>query len=621
MIPNKVLENNTWDGAWSADVEPGNWILYATYDGDEGQFAAMTLLQAAVAEGGEADAMLSSASMLHVSTKWTDYDGVERTLADDTMITDGGHLVFVGTSVTSWNQTVDAEGKVALLLPAGDFSMSGTFVTSQQGVNMTYNGGKSAEVVGGGVESPEQVVLFSVEEDHSVSFVIGDTHSGIDQSVDDGDHFTIVDNGDTGTDGVDVYEVGEVNLEVVYNGNRAEDEYLLKSQMNGEDASYWDVSFWVGSGNTTETFCVAAEEFTDTTGNVVANNSIYDTGEVFVDANGNGEWDEAILDNCWAADKPITLGLEAGLTENVVMRIEAANKSRAVSMGGHSLLLQMQEKSTNVYDEYELKIFVPQEYGIEIDESEIPNVIGVQIGQPTTATFYLENTGNGDDTYSVEISDLPAGLTPLWSVSGPETLPFFGPRTTQPYSLTINANELWVGDAEFPITVTITSEDGNTSDMVTLNIKTALPNLEIINHETRGLSMDGFAPMNQKVEIYAQIENTGNVDARDVEVIVLNENDTVVGALMLDVPMGQITNYSIFIDEVDELGSITYTLKINTTADELENTPEEMAIKLNYQPSVATESNNWVALIVFAFVAGIIWLFWKFSGRRGGQAF
>ena len=101
--------------------------------------------------------------------------------------------------------------------------------------------------------------------------------------------------------------------------------------------------------------------------------------------------------------------------------------------------------------------------------------------------------------------------------------------------MTINANELWVGDADFPITVTITSEDGNTSDMVTLNIKTALPNLEIIEHETRGLSMDGFAPMNQKVEIFAQVENTGDVDARDVEVIVLNENNTVVGALMLDI--------------------------------------------------------------------------------------
>ena len=132
-----------------------------------------------------------------MSTKWFDYDSVEHTLADDTLIINGGHLVFVGTEVTSWNQTVDSEGKVTLLLPAGDFSISGTFVTSEQGINMTYNGGKSTEVVGGGVESPEQVVLFSVEEDHSVSFVVGNTHTGIIQSEDDGDHFTIVDNGET----------------------------------------------------------------------------------------------------------------------------------------------------------------------------------------------------------------------------------------------------------------------------------------------------------------------------------------------------------------------------------------------------------------------------------------
>ena len=139
---------------------------------------------------------------------------------------------------------------------------------------------------------------------------------------------------------------------------------------------------------------------------IVANNSIYDEGET-VDANENGEWDDAVLDNCWSADMRITLGLEAGLTENVTMRIKA-NKSHAVAMGGHSLLLQMQEEITQVYDEYELKVFIPQG-GIEIDESDIPDVIGVQIGQQETFSFFFENTGNGDDTYTVEISDLPAG--------------------------------------------------------------------------------------------------------------------------------------------------------------------------------------------------------------------
>ncbi|MDG1524929.1 MAG: hypothetical protein P8Q90_02535, partial [Candidatus Thalassarchaeaceae archaeon] len=66
FTPTKVLDNGTWDGTWSADVEPGVWILYATYDGDEGQFAAMERVEATVAIGGEADAMLSTASVLHV---------------------------------------------------------------------------------------------------------------------------------------------------------------------------------------------------------------------------------------------------------------------------------------------------------------------------------------------------------------------------------------------------------------------------------------------------------------------------------------------------------------------------------------------------------------------------
>ena len=68
----------------------------------------------------------------------------------------------------------------------------------------------------------------------------------------------------------------------------------------------------------------------------MANNSIYDTGEVFVDANENGEWDDAVLDNCWSADMRITLGLEAGLTENVTMRIQAC-KQITRSCNGWSL--------------------------------------------------------------------------------------------------------------------------------------------------------------------------------------------------------------------------------------------------------------------------------------------
>ena len=158
------------------------------------------------------------------------------------------------------------------------------------------------------------------------------------------------------------------------------------------------------------------------------------------------------------------------------------------------------------YVVYELEFFVPLEYGFKFYDKEIADVIGVQIGHQQTYSFVFENTGNGDDTYTIEISELPEGLTPFWSVTGPSIIPELGPRTLQQYSVTINVDDSWVGEVpEFPVTVTITSEDGNTSEVVTLNLKTALPNLDIVDHETRGLSMDGFAPMNQKVEIFAQV--------------------------------------------------------------------------------------------------------------------
>ena len=171
-----------------------------------------------------------------MTTKWFDYDGVEHTLGDSALIDSGDNLVFASGSVYSWNETVDANGELSLLLPAGDYSISGTFTTTENDVEMTYNGGKSAEVVGGGVESPEQQVLFSVDEDHSVSFTVGENHTSLEQSDEDGDEFTIINN--DAEDG-DEYTVGEMNLELIYNGNRPQDEYLLTVEMNGGDAEFW----------------------------------------------------------------------------------------------------------------------------------------------------------------------------------------------------------------------------------------------------------------------------------------------------------------------------------------------------------------------------------------------
>ena len=144
-----------------------------------------------------------------------------------------------------------------------------------------------------------------------------------------------------------------------------------------------------------------------------------------------------------------------------------------------------------------------------------------------------------------------------------------------------------------------------------------------------GLSQDGFAPMGQTNQLFVNVVNTGLVDARNVQVEVLDEGDVVVGTLTLDVPADnpytsdvETTTFTIDIEPVSEIGSVDYTFRINTTGLELvDDNPDIVQKSINYQPAVSTKANNWGGLIVGLIIAGLIGLFWKFSGRRGSQAF
>ena len=114
---------------------------------------------------------------------------------------------------------------------------------------MTYSGQKNAAVVGDGVESPVQTVVFRVLEDHSVSFIVGENHTSIEQSEEDTDNFTIINDDDE--DG-DEYTVGVINMQLAYEGNRAGDEFLLTIEMNGGDAAFWTVEVWNGDNEPTD---------------------------------------------------------------------------------------------------------------------------------------------------------------------------------------------------------------------------------------------------------------------------------------------------------------------------------------------------------------------------------
>ncbi|MDP6899243.1 MAG: STT3 domain-containing protein [Candidatus Thalassarchaeaceae archaeon] len=570
QYPTKVLDNGTWDGTWTADIEPGNWIMHVTYNGTEGRFAAMTLLDAEVAEGGQANVTLSTASVLNIGTSWFDFDGTEHTLAETELITSSSELILANGLTMRWNATVDSNGELSLLLPAGDYTVDGSFTTLERETEMSYDGGLSAEVVGGGVESPDHIVSFNRRLDHSLSFSVGEGFVNVTQESNDNDVFTIIEGDDN------EYLVATVPVDVAYEGNEGMDSYDLTVVMNGADASFWTVEIWNGTNET------GVEQ--------------------------------------WELTREYQLGLDNIMNDTIVLRVIPANMSTAQSYStGHSLLLKMAHDDGS-YSEYELIFSVPQRYNFQ---SEVPDdaIVGVTPGTDETYSFDIVNTGNGDDLYQFDISwndDNPE--LEGWGIQGAMAVPV-GPGETQPYSLNIHA-PTDSPDVEFSVWVTVTSDDNTSYTPFEVTIKTALPDLAITDFGVIGQSKSGFAIADQVNVFFVNVENTGIVDADIVTVEILNASGSVVGVSSAPIPSGEVIPFEISVDTTPyEPGSNDFTLHINTTGYQVADQPDDEIFQVNIQKKAPENASYWLGILVAVMFFGLMYMLWKFTGRRGAQPF
>ncbi|HIF04502.1 MAG TPA: hypothetical protein EYQ80_03620, partial [Candidatus Poseidoniales archaeon] len=94
------------------------------------------------------------------------------------------------------------------------------------------------------------------------------------------------------------YLVGELNMTLNYDGNRAIDEYIMTALLNGGDAAFWTIEMWNGTN---------------------------ETGE-----------------DIWQISRTYTLGLDNNMSDVIRLRIIAANLTTAQSYtAGHSLALRL----------------------------------------------------------------------------------------------------------------------------------------------------------------------------------------------------------------------------------------------------------------------------------------
>ena len=79
------------------------------------------------------------------------------------------------------------------------------------------------------------------------------------------------------------------------------------------------------------------------------------------------------------------------------------NVSSSISLeNGHSIKIEVSSE-TGISSSVDLRVKVPQYYGMEITNAITET--GVSPGGTGSFSFTLTNTGNGDDSFSIELAD------------------------------------------------------------------------------------------------------------------------------------------------------------------------------------------------------------------------
>ena len=169
VLPTKVMDNGVWTGEWSATIEPGDWVVYVTYDAGEGNLAesqaGVAALDASISDGGSVNITLENAGMALIQAKWFDFDGSEHTLNDTTvanapMVSAPSVSFNMISKSAGWNLSADSNGDLNLLLPSGSVFIVSEFHTTERDRDMEYSAGQGI-TIGESQEAPETLLEFS----------------------------------------------------------------------------------------------------------------------------------------------------------------------------------------------------------------------------------------------------------------------------------------------------------------------------------------------------------------------------------------------------------------------------------------------------------------------------
>ena len=578
VSPDLVIEDGNWTGEWSATIEPGDWVVYVVHDSadlSESQ-VGIAALDASISNGGEVNITLENAGKIRIGTQWTDFDGSQYSLANTSV--SGAEMIsspFVSLNLISkgagWNMTVDSSGGIEMLMPSGTVSMESEFHTTERDTVMEYSAGQSV-TVGESQESPLSILEFNRRDDNSLNITVVNV-VGEGTELDGAEDVVLLPSGIS-------YDPVTFTFNVDFEGTSAVETYTVSADIVGSDSTFWTLE--------------------------IRNESISDES---AEGAWNSTWD-------------IEMGLEDGMDQSreITLRVTGPNQSASRHADlGHALNIRLTASDTSVYNE-RVTVRVPQTHDIGFDESSLQPVYGVKPGDTTRIEMTIENNGNGDDTVAVNLTSLAPSD---WNVLGASAITMSADSLqTYTFDVIVPSN---ASAGKYDLTLRLTSEDGITTSNRTIEVQVARPIISIVDDSwTTESSTPPLA--GQVTEVFVSVQNSGIVDATGVvlEAVLKEGPDSapIESSRLsdsMDIPAGEIVNYSFMVDYSDWNSGESPWLEFTVNSsgqifDDPQPVPEYFTESLAAPGAEST--STWLPLLVILIVGFILYGATKIRGGR-----
>ncbi len=570
VVPDKVLEDGVWNGQWTASVEPGRWIIRATFDASN--LVGMASINADINDGGNVDIDLLYGGWLYLSTQWLDFNGTQHHASEleiqGAEIIDDVEFILSSGAGVRWDAMLTETGEISILMPTGMIEVEGSFSVDQMDRVMEYSTSKSINVPGSGTDltaSVTQNILFDRISNHTISVTIVSVTGG--ELTDEGEFNDV--QATLGEEGE--YDSIEFTMSLDYLGHETVSSYTVSGNVAGTDGKDWKVEVWDQSiENWTTPF----------------------TFEFGLDSNNSTTYD------------------------NLLLRITPANQSTAQSLtNGHTVDIRF--TSADGYQfEQDVIVRIPQFHDFELREPLL-DIYGIRPGEELSIPILFTNTGNGDERFNFVFDDTQ--LPPDWQRTG-ATSHTLGAFVESTHTIKVIAPENATGTEDFIITMSVTDKNNGTYAPLVIRVKTSLPVLEISNVYSNGDPLFGTIHTFTVV-----VENTGLVDAENVKLVGTVRGANLTSSATQDVLAGDSATYLIDVNLTNFDGPSTewFDFEIITEGQEFTEAPEIVSKRYSMKaPAVDDTTATTVIGVVLALIlVFVVWYFTRSGSRRPGAPF